>query len=249
MSLFGCNQQIISTVSDYASARCIFKGMGSCGDHVSKFLCNNHSHIFGLIYKKAHYTNGDNEEWTRINTYVRTQSNFNIPLFKDKNDMISMTQVNNFAMKVCANHPNINSDQLSNIICCYLGLSASEDHCKLGGWLDDSHIIVRDDQDRLRYFANLPKLHKILFHYALPSITINAADNNSQVYLVDNVTLTYRSDDASYSFITPTKSIVLKYTNYPNYVATPIVLSGVRVISRSREDVAFRPMQRNDATC
>lgn len=248
MSLFNCTPLTQMRRQDTA---CVFSSLGNCKEHVSKYVCNNHARIFGLVYKHVHYTDGDNEMVSRIVAYTSAVNNLSIPLFLDDDGKVLLNEVYTFATNVAHNYPNINADDLSNIIACNLGLNAQEDVCKLGGWLDDpgSEIILHDvAAGELRYTNDIPKLHRILLHYSVPSLTWNET-TQSHVYFVDNIGLSRCPVTGTYKFMLLNKQSVLKYTDHANCVATPLVLTGKHKIVSASQDRVFRQLNNRYVNC
>lgn len=248
MSLFNCTPVTQMRRQDTA---CVFSSLNNCKEHVSKYLCNNHARIFGLVYKHAHYTDGDNEMVSRIVTYTSAVNNLSIPLFCDEDGKVLLNEVHTFATNVAHNYPNINADDLSNIIACNLGLSAQEDMCKLGGWLDDasSQVILHDvTTGALRSTKDVPKLHRILLHYTVPSLTYNES-TQAHVYFVDNIGLVRSPVTGTYKFSLLNKQNVLKYTDHANCVATPLVLTATHKIASGTQDRVFRQLNARHVNC
>lgn len=247
MSLFSCDS---SELFGRTKSVCIYSGVSPCRDQVSQFICNAHARFHGLIYKIAHYTNGDNDTWSTINTYVHTMSNLNIPLFKTPDNVTMLAEIHNFTMSICQNYPGlVKRELLADKISCLLGINAISDACKIGGWLDEdsSYLFMRQPDGILRRFTNVPRLHKILFYYTKPSITV---DGNSQLFLTDNVLLTANSTTGGYSFNMIGKQLLLKHTNNDYCVATPIVLSGKRTTTNTTPTLhSFMPIRNNLAYC
>nr|AHW98247.1 VP39 [Nilaparvata lugens endogenous nudivirus] len=224
-------------------------GVSPCRDQVSQFICNVHSRFHGLIYKVAHYTNGDNDTWSRINTYVHTMSNLDIPLFKTQGNATLLSEIQNFTMNVCQMYPGlVKRELLAEKVSCLLCINAISDSCKIGGWLDEetSYLFIRGADRILRRYQNLPRLHKILFYYTKPSTTING---NTQLHLTDNALLNWQPSTSSYSFSLIGKQLLLKYTNDESCIATPIVLSGKRTTTPNSNIQVFQPIRDNHMYC
>nr|WOJ45344.1 vp39 [Apis mellifera nudivirus] len=232
---------------------CRFKDVSPCRELVSNFICNEHAAIFGLTYKTASYQNGNNDVWTNIETYISSSANFSLPLFLDPSGEILTSEIHAFALAACNSFPNIRVEALKNVIACYMGMNAYDTNCSYGGWLDEdsTRIIVQDNNNMVKTLNYLPALHKMLLHYTKPSTVRNTA-NDSQIYLVPNLSLQYdinNSTQATYQFIVPNKKILLKWTNKPDCVATPIVLNAIRENAPKHRVRAFKPLSNANVVC
>lgn len=247
MSLFTCTP----VTRRHDNNSCLMSSLGNCKGNVSPYICNNHYRFFGLVNQLVHYTDGENETVSRVVTYACSVNNLSIPLFLDDTGKVLLNEIHSFSANVAHNFPNTNADDLSNIIACNLGLSAQEDVCKLGGWLDDvsSEVILHDvNAGEVRSTKDLPKLHRILFHYTLPSMTYNES-THSHVYFVDNIGLIRCPVTGRYKFSLLNKQNVLKYTDHPNCVATPLVLTAKHRITTGSQDRVFRQLNSRHLTC
>lgn len=228
---------------------CIFKGVSPCQDQVSHVICNAHAAIFGLINKPASYKNGDNDVWTKIHTYNVSSNNVSIPLFMDSNSKILMSEIRSFCINACHNYRNITVEALITRISCLMGvnINSAQDFCNKS-WFDDpgSALIIRNNSGNIQYFKDLPQLHKYLFYYINASNIKNTA-SRSETYLVANLSLTRNDSSDTYAFVIPNKSYILKYTDDPDCVATPLVLDGIREISSSAADRTFKPIHNDFA--
>lgn len=242
-SLFTCQP----TNSQQPPKTCIFEGISPCRDHVSHLICNSHAQLFGLINKTASYHDGDNDVWTKIVTYVSASNNITIPLFINSNGTILMSDIQTFAINACNNNPNIKVDALATRISCLMGISMTSQHCNKG-WFDEpnSALIIRNNSGRIEYLKELPQLHKCLFYYINAS-NIQNTRGGVVTYLIPNLSLTRDDSEDKYSFVIPNKKNILKYTDKPDCVATPLVLDGIREVSQSNEDRTFTPIQNNSA--
>lgn len=224
--MFSCHQY-----DDVPRKTCRFKDVSPCRDQVSKHICNEHARIFGLAYRVVSYTNGNNDCWSSIESYICSNSNFHLPLFIDTNCEVLMSEIQSFALAACNTFPNIKLKGLEDAIACLMNLSAYDNNCTFGGWLDDENTrLIVQNQDGVQGLSYIPPLHRLLFHHSKPSLTRNSVDG-SQIYLVPNVSLQYdvsNSTAATYHFVVPNKEYVLKYTDNPDCVATPLVLNAIR---------------------
>lgn len=226
---------------------CIFKGVSSCSDHVSAYLCNSHANLFGLQYELASYCNGNNDVWSKIVTYVTATNTLNLPLFLDSNSKILVNEIRTFALTTCNNFPNINIEKFQEVISCYLGLSPFQDNCPIGGWLDNEKSnIICNENDNVQFVSHLPRLHKILFQYSIPSIIINSSDQQ-QICSIPNVWLVYNQTNNSYYFTLINKEILLKRTDREHNVATPLVIMAKCERSFANADKTFLPVQTIEA--
>lgn len=231
---------------------CYFNGISPCRDTISKYICNEHAALFGLTYELVDYTDGNNDNWSKIVTYICSTANFHLPLFLNRNGEILINEIHSFALTISNNHPNINLEEFENRIGCLMGMSAFETKCSFGGWLDDgsSNVIIQQP-DGAATITQLPQLHRMLLHYTSPSITRNTL-NDSQVYLVPTLSLEYDATNPSittYHFIVPNKKIVLKKTQRPNCVATPIIVNAVRNRQPTSQLKTFKPIDMSSALC
>lgn len=226
---------------------CIFEGISPCREQISHVVCNAHAALFGLIYKTASYHDGENDIWTKIETYISSSNNINIPLFMDSNSKILMSEIRAFCINACNNHPSIKVEPLSARIACLMGVSmnSAQDYCRKS-WFDDpnSALVIRNNTGDIQYFKDLPQLHKYLFYYINAS-NIRNSKTDTETYLVPNLSLTHNDSSDSYSFIVPNKKNILKYTDNPDCIATPLVLDGIKEVSQSSGDLTFTPIHNN----
>nr|DBA13062.1 TPA: vp39 [Oryctes rhinoceros nudivirus] len=245
-SLFACSP---ANAAKQQSKTCIFEGVSPCRDQVSHVICNAHSAIFGLINKTASYHDGDNDIWTKIVTYNSSSNNICIPLFLDSSSKIMMSEIRAFCINACNSYPTIKVEALSGRIACLMGVSMNnaQDFCRKS-WFDDpnSALIIRNNTGSIQYFKDLPPLHKYLFFYINAS-NIRNSKADTETYLVPNLSLTRNDSSDSYSFIIPNKKNILKYTDKPDCIATPIVLDGIREVAHHVGDRTFAPIQNNFA--
>lgn len=224
--------------------KCLFNKVSACRTQISKYICNEHASLFGLTYKLANYQNGHNDAWTSIDMYISAPSNLNIPLFVDARGEVLTSEIHAFAISACINYPNINVEELENVIGYLLGLTAFENRHTFDGWLEDrSTKIIVQDNGVVRSLSQLPALHRMLFHYAKPSTIVNV--DASQTYLIPNVSLEYdtaNTNSATYRFVMVNRALTLKYTNKSDCVATPVVLNAIRENTTEPKSRAFKPM-------
>lgn len=229
---------------------CYFRGVSACRDKVSKYICNEHSELFGLTHELVNYTDGNNENWSKIVVYICSAANFHLPLFLDANGEVLVNEIHAFALTICTNNASIKRVEFENRIACLMGMNAYESKCSFGGWLDDStsNVIVQQ-ADGVATIDRLPQLHRLLLHYSSPAITRNA-DNTNQTYLVPSLSLEVNlSNPGAYHFMIPNKKVVLKKTKHPNSVATPVVLNGIRTHRSSVELKSFKPISSSHFIC
>lgn len=208
----------------------MFAELKNCGEKVSNFICNTHSvRIFNLIYRFVEFSTAEFESDTAIVTYYTSDSNKTIPTFRFEDGTINMTELRMFADRVKLNGSGIDTERLQSILACSVGLTASPIACVTGGWLDNpsTYLMVESERNtRISYrnaLETLPELHKKLFYYALPSMTIK--NDEEHVIRVENMILKQSGNKMEF---TPTnKSLLLRFNGKPNCLATPIVLGAV----------------------
>uniref|UniRef100_A0A0C9REG7 Fam188a protein n=1 Tax=Fopius arisanus TaxID=64838 RepID=A0A0C9REG7_9HYME len=152
-------------------------------------------------------------------------------------------------MAICNMNPHVKIETLKETIATLVGVSAyNTNQYHYGSWLTDkSTKIIVQEQSTVTAMQELPELHKILFYYAKPSAIINAIDK-SQVYFIPNVSLEYdplSSGTPTYNFIVPNKKLLLKWTNKPNCVASPIVLNAIHEVVPQDRTQAFTKLPDN----
>ena len=231
---------------------CYFDGISPCREMISEYICNEHAELFGLVYELVDYTDGNNDNRSKIVTYICSLSNFHLPLFLNANGEVLVNEIHAFALTIQNNHPNIKIEEFENKIACLMGMSAFEVKCSFGGWLDDeSSSIIVQQPDTVSVINQLPPLHRMLLRYTSPSITKNLA-NESQTYLIPTLSLEYDSMNPTtitYHFIIPNKKVVLKKTTRPNSVATPIVVNALRTQQASAQLKSFKPIANTTMMC
>lgn len=229
---------------------CAFSGVSPCRDQVAPRICNGHAEYFGLTYRIVTYHNGDNETWTKIVMYISAVSSLHIPLFLDASNKILLNEIRAFAINTQSNFPNIRLEEFQDRIACLMGLNAfgNNQDCHLS-WLDEptSTVVVRRS-GTIQFLSELPPLHRILFSCAEAS-NIRNTEAGTYTYLVANVSLTYNEASGSFAFVVPNKSIVLKWTNRQNCVATPLVLDSIRLANQKSQDRIFTPISDNQGYC
>ncbi|AUQ44003.1 vp39-like protein [Esparto virus] len=249
-SLFTC-QSAYNNSSSRGSPQCVFEGVSPCRDQVSHLICNEHSRLFGLIHQPASYCTDSGDVWTKINLYSASQNSLNIPLFMDINGKILMSEIKNFSINVCTRFPNINITEFQARIANLLGVQmyGISPDCDQS-WLSEvtSSLIVRNNANGAYYYQNVSRLHKILFYYANVS-NVRNSNTNTAIYLVPNLSLTYNNSSNVLSFIVINKKILLRYTDDPNCVATPIVLDGRRDISTGDQDQTIQRIAQPAMIC
>lgn len=230
---------------------CRFREVSPCREQVSKFVCNEHAAMFGLRYRLTNYLNGDNDSWSSIDTFVSSTASFNLPLFLDQNGEILLSEIHSFALSVCNSFPNIRLEVLKNVIACLMGINAYDNNCVNGGWLEDeSTRIIVQDTDGTKALRQLPPLHKMLFYYTKPG-SIHSS-NGDHLFLVPNIMLQYdttNSTTATYHFVIANKKNMLKWSNRPNSVATPIVLNAIRETNVKQQTRTFKPLPTGGVWC
>jgi hypothetical protein len=236
-SIFTC----VPYVERKSSQPCIFAGVSACSDLVSPRICNGHAAIFGLYYQKSSYTNGHNESWSKIDTYIITPTSLNIPLFHDGNQTVFLDEVHTFVLDAKQRFPSIRTEDLENKIAALLGLTAYDCNLYPISWIDkDKSALIAIIDDKRQYFVStLPLLHRILFAHTEPSLIKN--NNKTSVLLVPNVALVLHNNNRfAFKMINP--EITLKHTKHENARATPIVLAGCRNIAEY-PDRTFRTIR------
>lgn len=225
--------------------QCIFQGVSACHEYIGEKICNHHLSMFSLTNKVVSYQNGDNDVWNKIVLYHTSPGNLNIPLFSTSDHKILMEEIRNFVRNVCTNFPGINLYLLEQKIAKYMGMSAvfTQANCRTG-WLDDTsvRVIIRNpNSTTAQYLSNVPYLHKVLFAHAQASNIINSS-SGGQIYLIPNVSLTMNEMNNSFMFQVINKKNILKYTDKPDGVATPIVLDAFRSITQTNDDIVITPL-------
>jgi len=242
-SFFSCQSQFNNGPEQ---RKCAFEGVSPCRDHVSHLICNAHSRLFGLVHQPANYCTDAGDVWSKINVYAASQNSLSIPLFMDNTSKVLMSEIKTFTMTVCNRVPSIKVDVFQDRIAYLLGVNmyGNIPDCNQS-WLSEpnSALIVRSRNENVQYYNNLPQLHRILLFYANAS-NIRNSNTGSTIYLIPNLSLTYNSSSDTFAFVVPNKKILLKYTDNPNCIATPIVLDGRREIISNSNDQTFRPIHR-----
>lgn len=227
---------------------CILEGVSPCRDHVSHLICNAHAAIFGLVYKTASYHDGNNDIWSKIVTYNGSSNNISIPLFLNSKRDILVGEIYTFCVNACNTFTGIKVEALVSKISCLMGIRLSNGaECNMS-WFDDinSALIIRNNSGDVQYYKDLPQLHKCLLYFVNAS-NIRNVNANSETYLIPNLSLTKNESSDTYSFVVPNKKGVLKYTDKPDCVATPLVLDGIRDITQFVGDRTFSPINNNFA--
>lgn len=247
-----CTDMYRDTRSKSRGQQCIFSRVSACRDFVGEMICNHHLGMFSLVNKPKTYRNGDNDQWTKISLYHTETGNLNIPLFTTKDHKILMEEIRNFVRNVCTNYPGINAGELESCIAKYMGGSPmfSQAHCTTG-WLDDAtnRVIIRNPTSvTAQYLQIVPYLHKVLFTYAQASNIINDT-TGSQILLIPNVTLTSNEMNNSFVFTVINKKNILRHTDDPDCVSTPIILDAYRTIRQSNDDIVISPLVNMQDRC
>lgn len=251
MSVF-CTDLYNDTRMNTPKRQCIFHRVSPCRDYVSDLICNYHLGMFSLINKVVNYQNGDNDQWTKIVLYHVSPGNLNIPLFSTSDHKILMEEIRNFVRGVCTNYPGINAYELEQSIAKYMGMSAvyTQSHC-ITGWLDDTSVrlIIRNPNSvSAQYLSTVPYLHKVIFAHAQASNVINST-SGSQIYRIPNISLSTNEMNNSFMFQVINKKTILRYTDKPDSVATPIVLDAFRSIRQSNDDIVITPLMNMQDNC
>lgn len=221
--------------------RCMFEST-QCEDKLNPYICNFHaSTIFHLLYKRVNYTDGNNESSSLIVTYFCSPSAFQLPLLMQSGG-IYMENVESYASSIVARCPNMDLDEVINILFRHLDANA---YHKTGGWFEneDSRVVMYNTSNNMLYsLPELPLLHRKLLCYCVPSLTINRV-NNYQTYYVSNMQLVSDPATNKWSFVMMCKENVLKYTDHPDCVATPIVLLGQHILTAPNEALRIAPIE------
>lgn len=240
MSLFTCANPV-----ETRNKFCLFENVSACGDHVSHLICNNHAALFGLKYRARSYCDGMNNTATRINTYIITNHNFNIPLFITADGRIMMNEIKTF----CQNVQQLNAqqrDKFEQHVACLVGFNpyASTALCDIKGWLGDPTtriVVFTNNAVPQQLTTPLPDLHKALFYYTRPSVTVAGP---TQIYAITNVSLVGNETNTSFAFTLINPSNIFKLTNLPNSEATPLVLHAIAEITPKPETRTFTPINK-----
>lgn len=239
--MFSC-----ASITKSAILQCPFKDVSPCYNQVSPYICNEHLQWFGLFAKRCDYTDGENNNTSRIEIYCTSYNSLRIPLFINPSGVYILDQINNFANEIKSKFNNVDTIKLCNALTCSVGLSNSRflDNCLIGSWLNEPDVMlfVKDRNGELSTIdvKMLPNLHKILFWHVKPSCIRNRT-TDSYTYSPHTLILKYEPSSDSYMFELENKSIVLKYTDNPDCVATPLVLCAIRYITKSKENIEYRP--------
>ena len=190
-----------------------------------------HANWFGLIYKYADYTNGNNDNLFRIVTYHYSTGNINIPLFQNLNGTILLNEIKNFSNQIAQSFNLTKIDEFAEIISCNVGFNAIQNNCKLGAWFEDDKSIIlieQKDNDELMSIKNLPLLHKMLFYYTFPSQVIGIVDGEEKKFksALENLILKQVDMGNCYKFTTKNREYYNKFTDKPNAEASPLILAG-----------------------
>lgn len=223
---------------------CVFYRVSTCRDQVVPYICNNHAALFGLEYRMVNYTNGENESWTRYVTYAVSTGSICIPTFEGADRAVNANDVRAFTLNISNQFPNINVRKLDRVLETLLGINTvSLDNC-IRTWLDEAstRLIYRTADGPRVYEGSLPLLHRILFSYCKPS---NVQSGRSYIYSIPNLIITQDDITKKKAFVVPNKSILLKMTDKPNCVATPLVLEAIRVITDAPTLRSFNPINVN----
>lgn len=230
--------------SGHNGIKCMFAGLSSCSDQVSRFICNAHaSTIFGIIYKYAHSTDGNNEVSYSIVTYTTTSTwNWYLPLFKNYiTNVVSCDEIMAYASNVSSlTNGKYDTMKLFDILTHYMSLNAFTEKCSPKTWFDDdikNSVIMYDEIDNdVKFINEVPQLHRYLFAYMGSSLVQNG--NTSRVQL-DTVALLRTNNANSAMFTLINKPRLLKYTTHVNCVATPLVLASLRYITSKDTQFTF----------
>lgn len=240
LSIYNCNQY--KTTLELS---CRFKDVSPCGEQISKYICNEHAAIFQLTYQFASYTNGNNEQWHQINTYINTDTNFNLPLFKDSSNTIIQQNIEDYAINAASRFHGIDKCILIEVIKRLVGFNSYgyDVECRNMGWLDESNSgIFITTNDEPSFYDKLPPLHRMLFAYSIPALTVNLGDD-VLTNAIANVGLQYKQSSYSLAFSILNQQNVLKWHDSQYCIATPVVLDGVRVINSVQESVKMLPIR------
>lgn len=212
-----------------AKLSCIFAGINHCSDQISEYICNNHARIFGLTYKRATYTNGENATWSKIVTYQISQSDINIPLFYNLTDgIIDLPSVRDYVASKAA-EADISESYINlyaqKITCLLNSTTTFNDRCIIQSWVSapNTKIIVTGTDSSLSAYdiCSIPPLHRMLFAYTNP--TTMSLGEETILIRREHIILTDTGD--GFKFTTAYKKEILKYNpNDPTCIATPLNL-------------------------
>lgn len=228
-SIFQCNP----LMNQRTPKMCIFNGVSPCRDQVSPRICNAHAELFGLTYRLVSYLTGDNTPHTKIVTYVSSLNNLYIPLFVDSRNSVCLDEVQSFTMNLIQTYPSIRVDEFQSRMASLLGVSAYDcPPCPMS-WLDDTNscLVVQytnsAGEGQIMYYHHLPTLHRVLLaHCDASYLSMSNARYN---YRIPNIALRPEANNPSrFAFQLLNKSMIFKWTNNPNCVATPLVLDALR---------------------
>ena len=221
--------------------KCAFHEVSACRDYVSRWVCNRHAALFGLVYEVSKYKDGNNESWSEIETFVCSDGKFVLPLFLDNQRTVLLNDIEAFCKNAASNYPEIKEMAMKNTICTLMGMNAYTTQCKIGGWLDDrsTRIYVTVDNANVMGWDTLPDLHKLLLHYTKPMKTF--VGDNTTIFRVPMLELEkIVATIESYRFVVPSPQILLKHTGEPGSRATPIVLSAEYHVDKTDRTVMAR---------
>jgi hypothetical protein len=173
----------------------------------------------------------------------------------DAEDRVLTDEINSFVKNVKDQRPSIKEDEFK---CAINGLLFSSDANALdvhssvrysfASWLGDdkTNLIVHSPDNQAvsdrPYATRMRPLHKILLYHSKASLLKNIKTGSFN-FLAPNLSLSYNASNDSYSFVMINKASILKYTDTPNCVATPVVLNAIREITQVAEDIVIKPAE------
>jgi len=122
-----------------------------------------------------------------------------------------------------------------------MGLTSFVDNCQEKTWFDENpnnRIVLHNRlEETTLYLDKLPTLHKMLFAFMPPNLTIDSTTQRHTVQL-NNFGLVIENDiPATFKIMNP--SYVYKKTRDVNCVSTPLIMSGLRYIKQEDRKVTY----------
>ncbi|UDM55394.1 VP39 [Phenacoccus solenopsis nudivirus] len=203
-------------------------------DRASRYICNDHAEIFQLNYLCRTTTNGDNNQRSEIFTVITSQTRFNLPLFVRGPNKIDADELTTFVTMVTTRHKNIQPDLLYSAISSLLHSSPRMYMHYTESWLDREDNMLYGHSDTNQCFRvctkDLPLLHKMLFCYSKPSLTM-LDETTADFEPVTTICLKSEKSQRTPYFTTPNPKNVLKYINKDSIIGN-FVICGERTIPK-----------------
>lgn len=195
-----------------------------------------------MTYEVLHMTDGNNDEYTCIATYVNSPTSLNIPLFWDPvTQVVNMSEILAYSRRVVGARNGIANrdaaaERLADVINNYMGITSYVDRCQEKTWFDDNEsnciIYYNKPAESIMYLTSLPPLHKMLFAFMQPCQT---ADIDSEIYSVALETFGWKMP--AFKILNPEH--VYKKIRDANCVATPLVIAGIQWTKQVNKTVTY----------